>query len=293
MSRRLLTALLIVILVIATAAFWNARRGDGTTRPSARARSTPAEVLDTPPVQILVTKLQPTPGEFVYRYTVINGSAFPITDVEIGRDYYQGVIQLNFAPKGWDGSTVPASSYKSPPGWSFRNEAVEDDSVAFLHWSSDRPGEAIMGGASVGGFEVTVPTYDAPYEHGSWTVLLDSADEPTYTAVLQPTSVTGVPVSSMFAKSDLRISPNPSRGTIEVRFAVPGAGQASVDVFDALGRHVRRLMNSHAPEGGAVVTWDGKNTSGAESAAGVYFIRVKTQKTVRFGRLVLLKAGAR
>jgi hypothetical protein len=290
MLRRRLTAFLMFALAIAVAVIWNVRKGDGATRSARTTRTAPVRALDSPPVQVLVTKLQPTPGEFVFRYTVMNGSAFPITDVEIGRDYYQGVVQLNFAPKGWDGNTVPTSSYRSPPGWNFQLDAAEDDTVACLHWFSDRPGEAIMGGASAAGFEITVPTYDAPYEHGFWTVLLDSADEPTYSNLLQSTGVTEVPVSSMFAKSDLRISPNPGGGLISISFAMPTAGKVTVEIFDVSGRRVRRVIEEQRPVGGASTSWDGKDDSGKPAASGVYFVRVRTPSTQRFGRVTWMRA---
>lgn len=294
LKSRTVVLITVSLCLISGAFLWGVRKGGGTTgRPPPLSKlkaEHPAAATESPPIQVLVTKLQPSPGQFVYRYTVINGSAFPITDVQIGRDYFKGIVELQYAPSGWDGVAVPSSSYKCPPGWTFQNMASEEDSVAFLQWSTTRPNKAIMGGASLGGFEVTVPVYDLAYEAGSWTALMDSAEEPTYSAGLQPTGVTDVPISSLFAHSDMRISPNPARGTVEIKFAVPTAGPTTVDIFDVMGRRVRKIMSGRTPGGDALVSWDGRNDSGIEVAAGAYFVRVKTPATLRFGRITWLRS---
>jgi hypothetical protein len=154
-----------------TAMLWNARRVNGTTskpdhRKAASASGKSVAQLDPPPVQVLVTKLVPTPGRYVYRYTVVNGSAFPITDLLIGNDYVNDVQELSYAPMGWNGVSVPPSGYRSPPGWKFQNVPMQDDSVGHIKWDIARRGEEILGGTSAGGFEVTLDEVDPAYEGG-------------------------------------------------------------------------------------------------------------------------------
>src|SRR5690349_17477710 len=69
------------------------------------------------PVEVFVTRVQLTHGRIEYRYTVANGGALPITTLLIGFDEYYSRPCLYREPIGWDGDTIPASSFRSPPGW--------------------------------------------------------------------------------------------------------------------------------------------------------------------------------
>ncbi len=60
-----------------------------------------------------------------------------------------------------------------------------------------------------------------------------------------------------------------------------------LDLFDASGRHVRRLVDGLAAAGHHSADWDGRDTAGASVAAGVYLAQLwvdgatDTQKLVR------------
>ncbi|MEK7315296.1 MAG: FlgD immunoglobulin-like domain containing protein [Candidatus Eisenbacteria bacterium] len=270
-----------------------ARTGNGSVgKPAAKATgriAEPAAHVDVPPVQVIVTKMVPEPGRYKYRYTVVNGSAFPISDLAIGMDYARDLHELRRAPLGWNGEIVPPESYQAPPGWSFRNVTVEEDTLGYIKWEIAAQGGQILGGASLGGFEVTLSAEDQAYENGHWTAYLDTTEEPLYTAGLQPSGVTAVPLSSVYAKSDLLVKPNPSRKPVGIEFAVPIAGISTVDVFDVQGRRVARVLSKSLVAGTASVVWDGRDNAGNEVAAGVYFVRVKTPTTQRFARITWLK----
>ncbi len=74
------------------------------------------------------------------------------------------------------------------------------------------------------------------------------------------------------------------RGSHRVRTPLTG-----VDVFDAQGRLVRRVVNKQMAAGTTSLMWDGRDSAGKSVAGGVYFVRVKTPTTVRFGRITVLK----
>ena len=128
----------------------------------------------------------PQSGLHLYRYTVVNGSRFPITDVLIGEDYVLGADEIAYPPVGSLEDSMPSTSYKSPPGWRFRSIRVEEDSVGYVTWDILDEGAAIQGGTTVGGFEVLVDELDPAYTEGHWTVYLNSTEEPLYTGGLQP-----------------------------------------------------------------------------------------------------------
>ncbi len=256
--------------------------------PSARA----AAQVDPPPVQVRVTKSIPGPGRVVYRYEVLNGSAFPITAISIGNDHYSDETELDVAPLGWNGDSLPqtpASSVESPPNWSFQFLPTEGGEPGTADWDASTPAQAVMGGDSLGGFAVTLPKEAPAYEQGHWTAYLNTNEEILYSGSLQSTGVPDVPPSSLFAKSDLRIKPAPDGGAIGIQFVNPVAGVASVEVFDAQGRPVRRLAGKPMAAGNASLTWDGRDEAGKSVAGGVYLVMLTTPTTVRFGRFSIPK----
>ena len=135
-------------------------------------------------MQVRVAKSHPGPGRVVYRYTVRNGTAHLITDVEVGFDRSHGVPELRLAPIGWDGEKVPASSTASPPGWDFAVVQTEEDSLVNVEWSA--PEDGIAGGATLSGFSVTLAEEDSLYERGHWNVIMGTGPQTRYSGTLRP-----------------------------------------------------------------------------------------------------------
>jgi hypothetical protein len=65
--------------------------------------------------------------------------------------------------------------------------------------------------------------------------------------------------------------PNPFNPRTTISFAVAVAGQVTIDIWDAHGRRVRRLVDGPATPGQHQVTWDGLDDAGRELASGAYF----------------------
>lgn len=125
------------------------------------------------PVQVFVTRVQPNPGRVEYRYTVTNGSKLPITKLLVGDDEYYGGPRLHGEPIGWDGDTIPPSSFRSPPGWKFAVEPTEEDSLIEITWTISSSSRAIRAGERLGGFAVVLEQADSTYDVGGlWTTYL-------------------------------------------------------------------------------------------------------------------------
>ncbi len=83
--------------------------------------------------------------------------------------------------------------------------------------------------------------------------------------------------------------PNPSAGDVRFALALPHAARATVDVYDASGRLVRRVSDRAFAAGEHVVAWDGRAADGARPPEGVYLLRAQwpgftaTRKVVRVG----------
>jgi flagellar hook capping protein FlgD len=263
----------------------DAQEHDGRHNPSSAPKA-PAQT-EVAPIQVLVTKLTPQPGRVEYHYTVTNGSAFPVHTLLVGWDEFYGGPTLAAYPTGWDGDTIPSTSYQAPPGWKFEVQPMEEESLITVKWVRTQQGKAIMGGESAGGFTVVVPQADPTYESGGlWTTYM--MGEESFWGAIQSSGVTSVPVSSIFARSNLKVSPNPAGGTVAIQFAMPATGKVTVDIFDVAGRRVRRVVDEQRTVGISSASWDGKNDSGKAVGSGVYFVRVKTPSTQRFARITWL-----
>ncbi|MEQ1833937.1 MAG: FlgD immunoglobulin-like domain containing protein, partial [Candidatus Eisenbacteria bacterium] len=68
--------------------------------------------------------------------------------------------------------------------------------------------------------------------------------------------------------------PNPFDQSLTIALALAQRGPAQVGVFDVAGRKVRTLISGVQPAGQRLVTWDGRDDSGARLGAGVYMLRL-------------------
>jgi hypothetical protein len=83
-------------------------------------------------------------------------------------------------------------------------------------------------------------------------------------------------------------TPNPSRGTSEIRFVLPSARSVAVDVFDVSGRHLWSWASSaEMPAGPHAVNWNGRDGSGAAAGSGVYWLKLRAGRDWGVRKLVL------
>ena len=84
-------------------------------------------------------------------------------------------------------------------------------------------------------------------------------------------------------------NPNPMRGQGEVAFSLPVSGKALIAVYDALGRRVRVLLDEEVRVGSHRVRWDALDDRGRLLPSGVYFLRLKMEKTSLMRKLVVVR----
>jgi hypothetical protein len=61
-----------------------------------------------------------------------------------------------------------------------------------------------------------------------------------------------------------------------------------VGLYNMLGQQIRLLVDAEQPPGNYQVHWEGTDWQGQATAAGIYFIRLKTRETQIFKRLIKL-----
>jgi flagellar hook assembly protein FlgD len=83
--------------------------------------------------------------------------------------------------------------------------------------------------------------------------------------------------------------PNPFNPRTVIAFELERAGNASLQVFDVAGRLIETLVDGHREPGPYEVEWDGRDYSGQQVAAGVYFYRLQADYVRETRRMVLVK----
>jgi hypothetical protein len=71
-------------------------------------------------------------------------------------------------------------------------------------------------------------------------------------------------------------APNPFNAETRISYTLAYPMVINLTVYDALGRRVTTLVDSHQSGGDHAVVWDGENSAGQKVPSGVYFLRLST-----------------
>ncbi len=104
-----------------------------------------------------------------------------------------------------------------------------------------------------------------------------------------PDAPAGISQPSTSPIRSLSVSPNPSSGPFTIAFRLPNDGPALVEVVDAGGRSVCRLLNGTGVAGDYSLTWSGQDGEGRQVPAGIYFAHATAGGKTSSKRLVLTR----
>ncbi len=82
--------------------------------------------------------------------------------------------------------------------------------------------------------------------------------------------------------------PNPFNSSTRISYRLNQPQHIKLDIINAIGKHVKTLVDSHRAAGLFSVEWDGSNAQGEPVAGGVYFYRSSSQNYVITRKLLLL-----
>jgi flagellar hook assembly protein FlgD len=101
----------------------------------------------------------------------------------------------------------------------------------------------------------------------------------------------GVEVDTPAGETLLRgCSPNPSHGSAEIEFRLPGPSPVTIRVLDITGRLVRVLAaGAVMVAGDHRLRWDGRNSAGESCASGIYHFAFEANGKRETQRMVLLR----
>jgi hypothetical protein len=78
--------------------------------------------------------------------------------------------------------------------------------------------------------------------------------------------------------------PNPFNSATNIRFSLPMASHAKIEVFNILGQRVETVLNTYLPAGYHRVDFDA-----GRYASGVYFYRIQADQFTDVKKMVLLR----
>ena len=76
----------------------------------------------------------------------------------------------------------------------------------------------------------------------------------------------------------LTVSPNPFREQQSIRFYLPEAGPAALDIFNLNGQRLATLHSGYLDAGQQDYSWDGTDERGQQLSSGIYLIRLRTEE---------------
>jgi FlgD Ig-like domain len=83
--------------------------------------------------------------------------------------------------------------------------------------------------------------------------------------------------------------PNPFNNSTVISIILFSKEDVTVNVFDILGREIRKLFQGSSPNGNVRIMWDGKNDSREDVPSGIYFYSIETNQKIYIGKTVLMR----
>jgi len=116
-----------------------------------------------------------------------------------------------------------------------------------------------------------------------------------YKAILgfwNSSSVSGVEEYQEIIPSKFYLSqnyPNPSNVGTYIEYALPKATKITLEVYDAMGRAVRTLIEDTQKPGIYRIYWDGTDRRGVKVSSGIYFYRMEARGFKSTKKMIVMR----
>lgn len=123
--------------------------------------------------------------------------------------------------------------------------------------------------------------------HLAWSATFNNEEDVYYGHIMFPQSgvsnTPGSPGWKLYAPA-----PNPFSDHTDIKYEVAEAGNATLLIYDQMGKLVRTLSRQAQVPGAYLVEWDGKNAGGADMPDGLYTCYLTNGKQVRLAEKISL-----
>lgn len=89
--------------------------------------------------------------------------------------------------------------------------------------------------------------------------------------------------------SKLQTHPNPFSDLLQIDFSLSKTVPVNLEIFNLKGRKIKSLSLGQKASGSVNTQWDGFDSNGIKSPAGVYIIKVSSGTSISIGKAILLK----
>ncbi|MBN1482473.1 CSLREA domain-containing protein [candidate division KSB1 bacterium] len=83
--------------------------------------------------------------------------------------------------------------------------------------------------------------------------------------------------------------PNPFNAETRIGFDLPKRTQVTLRIYDALGRHVRTLVDEYMNAGSHTISWDGKDSNRVHISSGLYIYSLKADGFWQKRKMILIR----
>jgi hypothetical protein len=231
------------------------------------------------PITPMVVCTVPLPGGGIGvavsgEYAYVAGNSFWVLDIRNPLSVVvMGSVTLPF--KAYDVAFDRGCAYVTTEDWGLRVIDVADPAAPRVIGWAEVP-EGYAEGIAVNGSNVLVA--------GQMKFMVFPTHCPT--PVDAPEAATQ---SSMPAPILLPVFPNPSCGSVVIRFDLPHAGAPRLEILDVGGRRICTLGGEWCSGGLHRAEWDGRDTGGRVVPSGTYFVRLAWQDRSIVERLIIAR----
>ena len=82
---------------------------------------------------------------------------------------------------------------------------------------------------------------------------------------------------------------HPFNPNTTISYYLPEQNLVTLDIYNAAGLHIVRLVEHEQGSGPHSVPWDGRDGQGIETSSGIYFLRLSVGGAARTAKVLLIR----